>query len=185
MKGAVLIIGVIFLFAGCIDIEQTEVGKEVASKEIKDPFFGFLPTKVVDELYLVKYDNTSIEDDLAYLACIPRALSVDKGELYAAPLLFYGGESENPYLNAKKGVTYFLKDWHSYSPNTKVVSINLNESDIEELKEIGFKSFERINGNAAEVAERLAKNKSKAVLASYPEETKKAEISGKESLSIE
>ncbi|MDY6985709.1 MAG: hypothetical protein SVE93_04820 [Candidatus Thermoplasmatota archaeon] len=183
MKGAVLIIGVIFLFAGCV--EQTEVGKEVASKVIEDPFFGFLPTKVVDELYLVKYDNTSIDDDLAYLACIPRALSVDKGELYAAPLLFYGGESDNPYLNAKGGVTYFLKDWHSYSPNTKVVSINLNEGDIEELKGIGFKSFERINGNATEVAEQLAKNRSKAVLASYPGETKKAEINGEESLSIE
>jgi len=180
MKGAVLIIGVLFLFAGCV--EQTEVG---TSKEIKDPFFGFLPTKVVDELYLVKYDNTSIEDDLAYLAAIPRALSVSNEKLYAAPLLFYGGESDNPYLNAKKGVTYFLKDWHSYSPSTKVIAINLNESDIEELKGIGFKSFEMISGNATEVAERLAKDRSKAILAGYPEETKKEEISGKESLSID
>jgi len=87
MKGAVFV-AVLFLFAGCV--EQQSVVEESVSKEIVDPFFGFLPTKVVNELYLVKYDNTSIEDDMAYLACIPRALSVSKEKLYAAPLLFMG-----------------------------------------------------------------------------------------------
>jgi len=179
MKGAVFV-AVLFLFAGCV--EQQSVVEESVSKEIVDPFFGFLPTKVVNELYLVKYDNTSIEDDMAYLACIPRALSVSKEKLYAAPLLFYGGESDNIYLNAKEGVAYFLNDWHSYSPDTKVIAINLNESDIEELKSTGFKSFERINGDATEVAERLAEGANKAILAGYPQKTSETEVKGVKSL---
>jgi hypothetical protein len=182
MKGAALLICVLVLLAGCV--EQTEVVREVTSKRVEDPFFGFLPTKVVNELYLVKYDNTSMEDDLEYLACIPRALTVRTGRLYAAPLLFYGGGSDNPYLNAKEGLTYFLNDWCSYSPSTKVISVNLNESDIQELKDMGFRSFEMINGNSTEVAAQLAKSRSRAVLGGYPQQTGKEALKGKETLSI-
>ena len=182
MKGAAVLVGILILMVGCV--EQTEVLKEVTSKEIEDPFFGFLPTEVVNELYLVKYDNTSLDDDLAYLACIPRALSVKRDGLYAAPLLFYGGESDNPYLNAKEGLEYFLEDWQSYAPNSRVIAVNLKDSDINELRELGFRSFERISGNATEVAELLAKGKNKAVLAGYPEETQKSELRERAQMSI-
>lgn len=173
---------IILVLLGFIPTTLISTAKDTAI--IEDPFFSFAPVKIEPKIFLVEYDPYSLVDDLAYLSAIPSALYYSSNSLYASPLIFYEGKNEDIYLDANKGIGYFLDDWFSFAEISNVITINLNETDLQELRGIGIESIIRINGKDAEqIANNIALqtwNKSKyAVISNLPPEKGKwKKISG-------
>jgi hypothetical protein len=154
------------------------------SIEPENPFFAFTNVSVEPKVFLVGYDPESLTDDYAYLSTIPSSLYLKSGVLHVSPLIFYQPRTDNIFLDAGKGADYYLEDWFSYAPDSKIVAISLGDElqDIKgrypdaELVEIDGKTPPQI---ASLIATRTWKNSDTAVIAELPNpETRLSKDSG-------
>ena len=178
MRRTIAFVFVMFLVLGS-PLSSLALVSTTSQSEMKEsPFFSFVPPKIENKLFLVKYDNESMWDDLAYLATIPSALYYQDNSLYASPLIFWEEEQSDIYTNANQGIKYFLQDWLGFSPESKVICLNLDEFDLDCLKDEGLTPSLAINGkDAEEMANKIALSTWKAndfaVVANLPPKSEK------------
>lgn len=87
----------------------------------------------------VKYDDESLLDDYAYLACVPTSVFSYENQLLSSPLMFYQEDLEyedekEKTLNAYSGIEYFMEDWMSFCGGNldQLIGINIEKQDIDE-----------------------------------------------------
>ncbi|MCD6171681.1 MAG: hypothetical protein J7J36_04625, partial [Thermoplasmata archaeon] len=98
-------------------------------KELPSGYKGVSWAKVVPikKACFVKFDDSSLVDDFAYMSAIPASVFYDNetGRMYSYPLLFYNdytkGNDSKLSLNDRQGLDYFMEDWLSFNKKLKQI----------------------------------------------------------------
>jgi len=82
----------------------------------------FVPTNTNT---VIRFDNASIKDDLAFLAAIPRSVFTAEDRTFAGSMIFWEPQREGLtqaqlMQNHKQGVDYYLEDWEFITADEEV-----------------------------------------------------------------
>jgi len=119
------------------------VGEEHSIIDPVEEAATWSPLIPMKNLFLVKYDPESYEDDYAYMAAVPSAVFYDKEDavVYASPLLYWeparGLSGENLPQDSVVGVDYFMEDWLNYSGLQlhNAQYLNMDTGEVEEVND--------------------------------------------------
>jgi len=179
----VLAITAIFAMGSLVPLTQAVDERNKTLGFDKGP--SSLPVVATKETTLVNYDENSLLDDYAYLACVPTAVFKHQDQFYSHPLLFY--QDEHKYeddkersLNARQGLDYFMKDWMGYcdgkADQMTLINVPMDKVD----SDWKAKEYVSINGNnpydlASDIALQDWSYSDNAVLAVIQEDYKNPE----------
>ena len=102
----------------------------------------------MEKVTFVNFDEESLVDDYAYLACVPTAVFRDQEQLFSHPLLFYqetidDDDIEHRILDTYPGICYFMEDYLSYCYGEldEMTIINVDENEVKQWDAKHIKSI--------------------------------------------